>query len=373
MQVFIGEGPSKDPRSGSGNSSSSSSNSSTSDLGEAVQTLEAFAQQPSGGSSRDNTQGVATSASIRSGGVRHGSSGTAGASRRHGGRCGAAGARARGTPASPGNRGSDASAAAVAGASPPAAAAAGATAGGSAAQAKGGPKGANDHVIVPKFRLHTLFNDSTAPGGGEAPDGGDMTTPGTGSRRKRPAGKAAAAGSIAPPQPPRGGRETGFLALTKDSLVRSSHTAVFGSDYDLDDEDCAFLEQLNATSSGSSGGGSGGNGGECDGNRNTNRPIRNRSARNQGSAGGGGGSSEAKGWTISEELFEAMIEKLERQESRARDVRVRVVIPCPGTWCICFQHACAVRWNKVKCQFLFYTQVSCSVHAREMNGCTWYY
>lgn len=342
MQVFIGEGPSKGPRSGSGSSSSSSSNTSTSDLGEAVQTLEAFAHQRSGGSSRDNTQGVATSASSRNGGARHGSSGTAGVSRRHGGRCGAAGAHARGTSASPGRRGSAASAAAVAAAPPAAAAAAGGTAGGSVAQAKAGPTGPNDHVIVPKFRLHNLFSDSSAPGGGEAPGGVDMTIPGTGSRRKRPAGlKAAAASgaaSIAPPQPPRGGRETGFLALTKDSLVRSSHTAVFGSDYDLDYEDCAFLEQLNAVSSASSGGGGGSNAGEGGVNANTNRPVRNRSARNQGGAGGEGGSSEAKGCIISEELFEAMIEKLERQESRARDVRVRVVIYQVPVYI--FQHAC---------------------------------
>ncbi|CAM9985494.1 unnamed protein product, partial [Laminaria digitata] len=73
LKVFIGEGPSKGPRSGGGSNggsggsssssshstSSSTSNTSTSGLGEAVQTLEAFAQ-PSGGSS--STQGVAASA-----------------------------------------------------------------------------------------------------------------------------------------------------------------------------------------------------------------------------------------------------------------------------------------------------------------------
>lgn len=206
--------------------------------------------------------------------------------------------------------------------------------------------GSSDHVIVPKFRLHNLFSDSTALGGGEAPEGGRMRTPGTGSRRKRPTGKAAAASgaeSIAPPQPPRGGREAGFLELTKDSLVRSSHTAVFGSDYDLDDEDCAFLEKLNApVSSGSSGGGSGGSGGEGGGTGSTNRPIRIRSTRNQGTAGGEGGSSEEKGWTISEELFEAMIEKLERQESRARDVRVW---SCHFSFLTCAQHGTKSRVN----------------------------
>lgn len=81
------------------------------------------------------------------------------------------------------------------------------------------------------------------------------------------------------------------MEKTKGALVRSTQ-AVLGSDYDMDDEDSAFLELLN-----------------------------------NGGAGGGGGSGAAgegelgeKWWAISADLFEAMIERLERQESRARDV-----------------------------------------------------
>ncbi|CAM9985423.1 unnamed protein product, partial [Laminaria digitata] len=245
-------------------------------------------------------------------GRHHASGSTSGAARRHAARCGAGGARARGT--SPGRRGSAASTATAATTTAGAAttastAAAAAAGGGSTAQAKAGATGSSDHhVIVPKFRLHSLFSsgDSTAP-----EVGGGVTTFGTGSRRKRPAGKATAASgaeSIAPPQPPRGGREAGFLEHTKGSLVRSSHT-VFGSDYDLDDEDCAFLEQLNAINSSS---GSNSSGGGVGGSSSTNRPIRSRSARNQGgSAGGGGSGLEERGWAMSEDLFEAMIERLE--------------------------------------------------------------
>ena len=170
-----------------------------------------------------------------------------------------------------------------------------------------------------------------------------------GSRRKRPAGKAAAASgaeSIAPPQPPRGGREAGFLERTKDSLVRSSHTVVFGSDYDLDDEDSAFLEQLNAVNRGTSA--------SDVGSGITSRPIRNRSARNQGSAGGEKGSSEERGCTISEELFEAMIERLERQESRARDVRVRLILLTNIKVLLQFYHVietCTLEQRKSNCPF----------------------
>ena len=346
MQVFIGDGPqSKGPRGGSSSngggsnhsancSSSSSSNTSTSDLGEAVQTLEAFAHQ----NNRDTTQGGVASASNR-GGARYGSGGTGGASRRHAGRRGAAGARARGASASPGRRGSSASAAVVAtptaAAAAPAATAAAATAttgGESTGQAKMESMGSSDHVIVPKFRLHSLFisGDSIASEGGAQKGGMMRAGPGTGSRRKRPAsGKAAAASgaeSIAPPQPPRGGRDSGFLELTKNSLVRASHTAVFGSDYDLDDEDCAFLEKLNAIS----GDGAGSDGGGVESSSRS-RPRLSRSAHNQGSGRGDGSGSEETGRTISEDLFEAMIEKLERQESRARDVRVFFVFFCTSS------------------------------------------
>lgn len=88
-----------------------------------------------------------------------------------------------------------------------------------------------------------------------------------------------------------GDREVGFLEQTKGALVRSTQ-AVLGSDYDMDDEDCAFLERVNK--SGASGGGGLGEAGE--------------------------GESGEKWWAISADLFEAMIERLERQESRARDV-----------------------------------------------------
>lgn len=88
-----------------------------------------------------------------------------------------------------------------------------------------------------------------------------------------------------------GGKQVGFLDQTKDALVRSTQ-AVFGSDYDMDDDDFAFLEQLN-------GGGS---------------------AEGGSKVATGGDITGEKGWAVSANLFEGMIERLERQESRARDV-----------------------------------------------------
>lgn len=152
-------------------------------------------------------------------------------------------------------------------------------------------------MVVPQFRLHGLFG----AGGGADSNGGagegvgrEAKGAAAGARRKRPTGTAvgSGAGSIAPPQPRRGGvaeaGDAGFLGRTKDSLVRSSFM-VRGSDYDADEEDNEFLERLNANV-----------------------------------AGAGGDSSKGlsgrERWAVSSDLFEAMIERLERQESRARDV-----------------------------------------------------
>lgn len=168
-----------------------------------------------------------------------------------------------------------------------------------------------EHVIVPQFRLHNLF------GSGESnkisADRRETRAPGVsgGARRRRPAGKATAkqgAGAIAPPHP-RGTSDddVGFLELTKDSLVRSSRS-VFGSDYDMDDEDGAFLEKLNSSAVAG-----------CDGaledpssKRGRRGSLRSDTRHSR--------SGEERG-AISADLFEAMIERLERQEARARDVR----------------------------------------------------
>lgn len=116
---------------------------------------------------------------------------------------------------------------------------------------------------------------------------------------KTTAASASGAGSMAPPR--RGasarGREAGFLEQTKDALVRCTH-AVLGRDYDMDDEDSAFLEQLNSS-----------------GGRASVSP-RGVGSTARGSAGHSGGN----GPDIRADMFEAMIERLERQESRARDV-----------------------------------------------------
>lgn len=153
-------------------------------------------------------------------------------------------------------------------------------------------------MVVPQFRLHGLFGaggGADSNGGAGAGEGVGREAKGAaGARRKRPTGTAvgSGAGSIAPPQPRRGGvveaGDAGFLGRTKDSLVRSSFM-VRGSDYDADEEDMEFLERLNANVAGAGG---------------------------DSSRGLSGGERSA----VNADLFEAMIERLERQESRARDV-----------------------------------------------------
>ncbi|CAM9188830.1 unnamed protein product [Ectocarpus fasciculatus] len=166
-----------------------------------------------------------------------------------------------------------------------------------------------DNVVCPQFRLHNLFgtgNTTTTTADNDDNQSGQTSGKTTlGPRRKRPvktgAGAAREGRSMAPPRRSAsacgdgGGKQVGFLDQTKDALVRSTQ-AVFGSDYDMDDDDFAFVEQLN------------------------------------GGRSAGGGSKKAtgsdftgeKGWAVSANLFEGMIERLERQESRARDTMVLV-------------------------------------------------
>ncbi|CAN0518102.1 unnamed protein product, partial [Ectocarpus sp. 12 AP-2014] len=160
-----------------------------------------------------------------------------------------------------------------------------------------------DNVVCPQFRLHNLFgagNTTTTADTDDNQSGQSSGKPTLGPRRKRPvktvAGATREGRSMAPPRRSAsacgggGGQQVGFLDQTKDALVRSTQ-AVFGSDYDMDDDDFAFLEQLN-------GGSSAGEGLKV--------------------ATGGDFTGE-KGWAVSANLFEGMIERLERQESRARD------------------------------------------------------
>lgn len=191
--------------------------------------------------------------------------------------------------------------------------------------------GSKETVIVPCFRLHNLYGAVTQDTGGDDNAGRNSSStsvsgeaqhapfPSIGARRKRPVGKATtkpSAGSLAPPHPhshtcqqrdelTAGARNTfkDFLELTKDALVRSTHT-VFGSDYDMDDEDDEFLETLNGTSGDSS--------------------------RMQAAA------VEKGREIISKDLFEAMIERLERQESRARDVSTLLL----DTALVCVTNIC---------------------------------
>ncbi|CBJ30047.1 bromodomain and PHD finger containing, 3, isoform CRA_c [Ectocarpus siliculosus] len=163
-----------------------------------------------------------------------------------------------------------------------------------------------DNVICPQFRLHNLFCTGTATTTTTASDNDDNQSgqtsgkPTLGPRRKRPvkteAGATREGRSMAPPRRSAsacgggGGKQVGFLDQTKDALVRSTQ-AVFGSDYDMDDDDFAFLEQLNG----------------------------GRSAGGGSKMATGGVFPGEKGWAVSANLFEGMIERLERQESRARD------------------------------------------------------
>lgn len=225
--------------------------------------------------------------------------------------------RARGTETSPGLRGTATCGSGTASISQATEAGDGGTVAGSV------PEGliSKETVIVPCFRLHNLFGAATedtggnltqSAGDGNADSNSSSTSspggaqhdplPSIGARRKRPVGKATtkpSAGSMAPPHPhshtcqPRDQPTAGagdafkdFLEVTKDSLVRSTHI-IFGSDYDMDDEDEEFLETLN-------------------GGHRTSGDSRKM--------------QEADLEEISKDLFEAMIERLERQESRARDV-----------------------------------------------------
>ncbi|CAM9795813.1 unnamed protein product [Ectocarpus sp. 6 AP-2014] len=167
-----------------------------------------------------------------------------------------------------------------------------------------------DNVICPQFRLHNLFGTgttttTTASDNDDNQSGQTSGKPTLGPRRKRPvkteAGATREGRSMAPPRRSAsacgggGGKQVGFLDQTKDALVRSTQ-AVFGSDYDMDDDDFAFLEQLNG----------------------------GRSAGGGSKMATGGDFTGEKGWAVSANLFEGMIERLERQESRARDTMVLV-------------------------------------------------
>ncbi|CAB1103059.1 unnamed protein product [Ectocarpus sp. CCAP 1310/34] len=166
-----------------------------------------------------------------------------------------------------------------------------------------------DNVICPQFRLHNLFDaGNTITTTADNDDTQSCQTSGKptlGPRRKRPvkteAGATREGRSMAPPRRSAsacgggGEKQVGFLDQTKDALVRSTQ-AVFGSDYDMDDDDFAFLQQLNGGKS-TGGGSKVATGGDCTG---------------------------EKGWAVSANLFEGMIERLERQESRARDTMVLV-------------------------------------------------
>ncbi|CAN0504339.1 unnamed protein product, partial [Ectocarpus sp. 12 AP-2014] len=160
-----------------------------------------------------------------------------------------------------------------------------------------------DNVVCPQFRLHNLFgagNTTTTANTDDNQSGQSSGKPTFGPRRKRPvktgAGATREGRSMAPPRRSAsacgggGGQHVGFLDQTKDALVRSTQ-AVFGSDYDMDDDDFAFLEQLNG----------------------------GRSAGGGLKVATGGDFTGEKGWAVSANLFEGMIERLERQESRARD------------------------------------------------------
>ncbi|CAN0187013.1 unnamed protein product, partial [Ectocarpus sp. 8 AP-2014] len=167
-----------------------------------------------------------------------------------------------------------------------------------------------DNVICPQFRLHNLFGTgstttTTTSDNDDNQSGQTSGKPTLAPRRKRPvktvAGATREGRSMAPPRRSAsacgggGGKQVGFLDQTKDALVRSTQ-AVFGSDYDMDDDDFAFLEQLNGA----------------------------RSARGGSKMATGGDFTGEKGWAVSANLFEGMIERLERQESRARDTMVLV-------------------------------------------------
>ena len=219
--------------------------------------------------------------------------------------------RARGTASSPGRRGTPTSNSCGVSSVPfavPAAAAA-VNAGAAAVAASGAETGASGSgsstVVVPSFRLlnpvGTTANESSetsilqGESAGRPEDGNrdsPLSAPAIGARRKRPVGKVipnTGAKSIAPPHPrpyppqsevAAGTGGQGFLELTRDALVRSTHV-FFGSDYDMDDIDEEFLQGLNGED---------------------NDVV------------------AEEDWKISRDLFEAMIERLERQESRARDV-----------------------------------------------------
>ena len=305
MKVFIGEDSSSSSGGGGGGgggSVSSASNSSrakntSSEYRQAVQTLDAFAHGKNG----CDDASTAANDSSRGGGAssRPNGSATSSSSRRHGARSRSGGARARDGAVSPGKASASKTAQSTTQQAPKATVSGG-----------GGPpapeSSAKDNVICPQFRLHNLFGNSAAAGSGEGEGGRNSGAASSiGSRRRRPVKTAAygasGAGSMAPPRRGAstrgGGRDMGYLEQTKDALVRSTQ-AVLGSDYDMDDEDSAFLEQIN---SGGSGAGA-------------------ASPRGGVSTKGGGGRSGGKGGFISADLFEAMIERLERQESRARDV-----------------------------------------------------
>lgn len=284
------------------------------ELEKAVRDVEVFARggrrSSSGGGSgssrgtgvtNTNTKSKSTTGGVKGGratgaptaggrGTRNGTGAAAGPRRLAALRSGSVGVRGRSTSASPGRRATVTTTATTAGAE---------------VAPTATPAKQKIHVPIPHFRLHGLFSDPASRNSKLAGEG-RASGAGIGAGRKRPAaavgvGGSSGSGSIAPPRPPRGGaaaagdpgsRRT-FLEEFPDP-VRTSHV-VRANEYDMDDEDMAFLRELNNKAVEDGGGGSAGG-----------RDMR-------GLAG--------EDWPLSMDLFEAMIERLERQDTRARDVR----------------------------------------------------
>lgn len=150
------------------------------------------------------------------------------------------------------------------------------------------------NVPVPSFALYKSRSIQNAWGGGTSP---------ANAGRKRPAAAAAAsgrsgAGYMAPPPAPRTGaglaRERwrfSYAGVAKGSRVRSEHVCR-GNDYDMDGEDSDFLRELNAAN---------------------------------GCFGDGEGDQS---WAVGCDLFESLMERLERQDTRERDVSLPMMFAC---------------------------------------------
>ena len=140
-------------------------------------------------------------------------------------------------------------------------------------------------VVCPGFKLYEPHAESSARAG----MGGELTASSSSAPPAATAPAATAGGSVSGDvavlplsRRPHVGKG-GFLAETKDALVRCSEV-IRGDDYDLDDEDQDFLTDLHQK-------------------------------------------DDAGKWILSMNLFEALVEQLERQEARMRDVSaVRVLV-----------------------------------------------